>query len=319
MRFSPVTNNIQYKDSMYVAISDSTAKVIFKGNSIDPASTLNVVNWNMEWFATPDPSLGPADKNLQAQNAQTVLQNLHADVFILQEVVNETALANIVSTMPGYAYKINNYGSHSNILESAPSPLTEVQKLAFVYNTAKVSNVTTTPLLSRGINTAADLTNPYYNDWASGRFPFMMTADVKLSDNNGGFTTHPVRFINIHAKANTAPVLTSYARRKDGAFALDSIIKADYINDNVLIAGDFNDDLNYTITAGITPSVSSYSDFTVTDAALYAFPTMPLSPAGQHSDVSYSSVIDNVVTTKTMDKYYLTASASVLSDAEAVR
>lgn len=314
VRFSPMTNNIQYKDSMYVAISDSTAKVIFKGNSIDPASTLNVVNWNMEWFATPDPSLGPADKNLQAQNAQVVLQNLHADVFILQEVVNETALANIVSTMPGYAYKINNYGSHSNITESNPSPLTEVQKLAFVYNTAKVSNVTTQPLLSRGINTTTDLTNPYYNDWASGRFPFMMTADVKLSDNNGGFITHPVRFINIHAKANTAPVLTSYDRREAGAKDLDSIISADYINDNVLIAGDFNDDLNYTITAGKNPPITSYHIFTIDHAAQYAFPTMPLSPSGQHSDVSYSSVIDNVVTTKAMDKYYLAASATVLSD-----
>ena len=314
VRFSPATNNIQYSETLNVAISDSTGGVTLKGNSIDPASTLNVVNWNMEWFATPDPSLGPADKTLQAQNAQIVLQNLHADLFILQEVVNETALANIVSTMPGYAYKINNYGSHSNILESNPTPLTQVQKLAFVYNTAKISNVSTMPLLSRGINTAADLTNPYYNDWASGRFPFMMTADVTLSDNNGGLVTHTARFINIHAKANTAPVLTSYSRRKAGAFDLDSIIKADYVNDNVLIAGDFNDDLNYTITAGITPPVTSYSDFTITDAPVYAFPTMPLSPSGQHSDVSYSSVIDNVVTTSVMNKYYLAASATVLSD-----
>ncbi|MBS1564213.1 MAG: Ig-like domain-containing protein, partial [Bacteroidetes bacterium] len=314
VKFSPIATNKQFKDSMSVAISDSTGKVIFKGNSIDPASTLNVVNWNMEWFATPDPTLGPTDKTLQAQNAQIVLQNLHADLFILQEVVNETALANIVSTMPGYAYVINNYGSHSNIMESNPSPLTEVQKLAFVYNTAKISNVTSTPLLSRGINTTADLSNPYYNDWASGRFPFMMTADVKLSDNAGGFVTHPVRFINIHAKANTAPVLTSYARREAGAHDLDSIIQADYPNDNVLIAGDFNDDLNTTITAGINPPVTSYHVFTVDHASLYAFPTIPLSPSGQHSDVSFSSVIDNVVTTKAMDKYYLAASATVLSD-----
>jgi len=314
VRFAPGTNNIQYSETLSVAISDSTGGVTLKGNSIDPASTLNMVNWNLEWFATPDPTLGPANKSLQQDNVAIVLKSLPADLFVLQEVVNEHALDSIVNTMPGYTYKINNYGSHSNTMESSPSPLNQVQKLAFVYKTAKFSNVSTTPLLSLGINTTADLSNPYYNDWASGRFPFMMTADVTLSDNNGGFITHPMHFINIHAKANTAPVLTSYARRLAGAKDLDSIIKADYINDPVIIAGDYNDDLNQTITAGITPPVTSYKSFTIDDVALYTFPTMPLSPAGQHSDVSYSSVIDNVITNIAAGKYYLPASANVLSD-----
>jgi hypothetical protein len=62
------------------------------------------------------------------------------------------------------------------------------------------------------------------------------------------------------------------------------------------------------------PPITSYSDFTVTDAALYTFPTMPLSPLGQHSDVNYTSVIDNVITTNAAAKYYLPGSATVLSD-----
>jgi hypothetical protein len=41
---------------------------------------------------------------------------------------------------------------------------------------------------------------------------------------------------------------------------------------------------------------------------------MPLSPAGQHSDVNFSSVIDNVVLTDSMSRYYLPASATVRSD-----
>ncbi len=314
VQFAPATTNVQYSETLTATISDSMGVVTLKGNSIDPASTLNVIDWNLNWFATPDPTLGPTNKSLQETNVAIVLKSLPADLFVLQEVVNMHALDSIVATMPGYAYIINNYGSYSNPNEPTADPLTEVQKLAFVYNTAKFSNIHTDSLLSVGVTTAADLSNPYYNAFASGRFPYMMSADVTLSDNNGGFITHPMRFINVHAKANTAPVLTAYDRRVAGAKGLDSLIKVKYLADNVIILGDLNDDLNQTITAGVTPPVSSYYPFTVTDSPLYIFPTKPLSPAGQHSDVSFTSVIDNVIATAAAGKYYLPGSATVLSD-----
>ena len=314
VRFAPSVTNQQFNENLSVAISDSTGIVLLKGNSIDPASTLNVVNWNLNWFATPNSGFGPPDKSLQQDNVAKVLKSIPADIFVLQEVVNQHALDSIVNTMPGYAYKINNYGSYSNPNEPSADPLTEVQKLAFVYKVAKFSNLRTDSLLSKGVTTAADLSNIYYNAFASGRFPYMLTADVTLSDNNGGFITHTMRFINVHAKANTAPVLTAYDRRVTGAKGLDSLIKHDYINESVIILGDLNDDLNQTITAGVNPPVSSYYPFTIDDAALYIFPTKPLSPAGQHSDVNYTSVIDNVIATAATGKYYLPASATVLSD-----
>ena len=314
VRFAPLVNNSQFIDSLMIGISDSVGKVTLKGNTIDPASTLSVVDWNLNWFGTPEAGFGPADKALQEQNVGTILPTLHADIYALQEVVNEPALANIVASMPGYAYVINNYGSYSNTTGSTQYPLNTIQKLAFVYNTSKIKNIHTDSLLTLGVNTAADTATAYYNDFAGGRFPYMLTADVSLSDNNGGTITKSIRFINLHAKANTAPVLTAYARRKDGAHALDSLIKADYSSDNVVVLGDFNDDLNQTITAGVNPPVTSYSSFTIDDSALYSFPTMPLSPAGQHSDVNYTSVIDNVVITKPVASLYLPSSATVLSD-----
>jgi hypothetical protein len=314
LRFAPTTINGQFNDTLTVSISDSTATVNLKGNSIDPASTLSVVDWNLNWFGTPDTTLGPADKALQEKNVGIILPTLHADLYALQEVVNEPALAAIVATMPGYAYVINNYGSFSNPTISDPDPLNTVQKLAFVYNTAKIKNIHTDSLLTLGIANPADPGTTYYNDWASGRFPYMLTADVSLSDSKGGTVTKQMRFIDIHAKANTAPVLTAYARRKDGAHALDSLIRTDYSTDNLIVLGDFNDDLNQTITAGITPPTTSYSSFTIDDSALYIFPTKPLSVAGQHSDVNFTSVIDNVIGTDSIAPLYLPGSATVLSD-----
>ncbi|MBN9383337.1 MAG: choice-of-anchor J domain-containing protein [Chitinophagaceae bacterium] len=315
IKFKPSAANRQYIDSVLVIISDSIAIVNVKGNSIDPASTLNVINWNLNWFGTPDLTLGPTDKALQKKNVGTVLSSLHADLYALEEVCDEQALDSIVATMPGYAKIVGQYGSYSNpTIPGGADSLNTVQKLAFVYNTSKISVIRTDSLLTLGVTNPLDPSTRYYNDWASGRFPYMLTANVTLSNNRGGTNTRTIRFINVHAKANTAPVLTAYDRRANGARALDSLLKAQYPTDNVVILGDFNDDLNTTITTGVNPPITSWSAFTITDSALYAFPTKPLSPAGQHSDVNFTSVIDNVIITDSMSKYYLPASATVRSD-----
>src|SRR5678815_4672893 len=93
----------------------------------------------------------------------------------------------------------------------------------------RFTNVTTTALLSQGINSAADLTNPAYNYWASGRFPFMMDADVTLN-----CVTKNVKFILVHGKANTAPTITSYERRKRGADSLHYTLQLNYPTDNII-------------------------------------------------------------------------------------
>jgi len=315
VRFQPKAANSQFIDSLLVSISDTTGVVYVKGNSIDPATTLNVINWNLNWFGTPDLTLGPTDKALQKKNVGIVLPSLHADLYALQEVCDEQALDSIVATMPGYAVVVGQYGSYSNpFVPGGADTLVAVQKLAFVYNTAKISAIRTDSLLTLGVNNPLDPATRYFNDWASGRFPYMFTANVTLSNGRGGTNTRTIRFINIHAKANTAPVLTAYDRRQHGANALDSLLKAQYPNDNVVILGDFNDDLNETITAGVNPPITSWNAFTITDSALYSFPTKPLSPSGQHSDVNFKSVIDNVILSDSMSKYYLPASATVRSD-----
>ena len=315
VRFTPTIANAQFIDSVLITISDSVAILNVKGNSIDPASILNIVDWNLNWFGTPDSTLGPANKPLQEKNVGTILPQLHADLYALEEVCSQDALDSIVATMPGYAYVVGQYGSFSNpTIPGGPDPLNTVQKLAFVYNTAKISVVRTDSLLTLGTNNPADPSTVNYNDWSSGRFPYMLTANVSLAGPNGTTNTKTVRFINVHAKANTSPILTAYNRRADGARVLDSLIKAQYPSDNVVILGDFNDDLNQTITSGITPPVTSWSSFTIADSTLYQFPTKPLSPAGQHSDVNFTSVIDNVILNDSMAQYYLPNSATVLSN-----
>ncbi len=307
VRFSPTQNNLNYTGTVTIStatVSDVTVNV--KGTSIDPANTLEIVNWNIEWFGST--SNGPTDNVQQQSNVQTILQNVGADLYALVEVVDESRLATVVGNMPGYSYVICNYGSHTNTNESGATPLSEAQKEAFIYKTSVFSNITTSPLLSQGINSVADLTNPAYNYFASGRFPYMMTTDVTL---NG--VTKTVRFILVHAKANTSPTATSYARRKSGSDTLYYTLNTLYPNDNIVVLGDLNDDLDQTITDGIVPPITSYSAF-VNDNSNYTKPTLALSLAGKKSTVSYNDMIDHVILSNDMGGFYMNSSASVLDD-----
>lgn len=305
-RFTPLMNDKDFTGTITVTTSGLTSIINLKGSSIDIAKTLEVVNWNIEWFGSK--SLGPVNESQQEQNVKTILQNINADVYGLTEVVDTASLGRIVRQMPGYQYISNNYGSHTNPFAPSPIALGEAQKVAFVYKTSLISNIDTAALLSQGINTAGDISNPSYNNWSSGRFPYMLSADVTL---NG--ITKNVKFILLHAKANTSPTITSYNRRKAGAEELHTLLNTRYASDNVVIFGDFNDDLDQTITDGINPPVTSYLSF-INDSLNYFPVTLSLSNAGKASTVSYSDVIDHVIVSSEMKQFYMNNSVSILND-----
>jgi trimeric autotransporter adhesin len=307
VRFAPTQNAQNYSDSVIISTTGANAKVYVKGTSLDPATTLEVVNWNIEWFGSA--SNGPTNDAQQEQNVRTIMQNVNADLYAFTEIVSEARLASLVASLPGYSYVISNYGSHTNPNSPTPSPLADAQKMAFVYRTSLFSNVTTTALLSLGINSPADVSTTSYNNWASGRFPYMMNADVTL---NG--VTKNMKFVLVHAKANTSPTTTSYNRRKAGADELHALLNSTYGSDNVIMLGDYNDDLDFTITDGINPPTTSYVAFT-SDNSNYGYATLPLSLAGKKSTVSYNDVIDHVIYSNELGSSYINSSATILTDA----
>lgn len=314
IRFTPTARNQDYSDRLVFSSQGmADAYINVSGTSTNYDLTLEVVNWNIEWFGINNTAYGPTNKELQETNIRTITRNIGADIYGLVEVVSEPRLKNIVNSLNDefgegvYDYVICDYGSYSNPYKAGTIPLDQLQKEAFIYKTSVIQPIEPPmALVTDGPNTPIDVKNPAYSYFSSGRYPYMLYANVTL-----GNITEPVRFVLLHAKANTNPVDAAYQRRKKGADTLNYTLNNLFPDDKIILLGDFNDDLNKTITYGY--SESSYSVFN-NDSLRFFSPTLALSLAGYQSTVNYKNIIDHVEISNEMKPYYIPNSAKVITE-----
>jgi gliding motility-associated-like protein len=308
-KFSPTAVNTSYVGNVSITTSGSANKTLaLSGNTFDIANTLEVVNWNIEWFGSP--AQDPSNDVQQAANVKTVVNNINADIYGFAEVVDTTLFRNTVLPA-GYNVLFSEFGSYADDKADADYPL--AQKLAFMYRTDLIKPISTLGILRDTYNPTVPATSvdgsPYKN-WSSGRFPYMMQAQVKINNK-----LDTVYFIEIHAKANTgttADQIDAYNRRKGGNKQLKDWLDVNLAGKKVIILGDFNDVLDADKTIAPMPGTgTSYSDFTQ-DVANYFPVTLPLSLAGKQSTAGFNTVIDNVIITKSLNLNYIPASAEVL-------
>lgn len=311
-KFTPTLINTNYNQNLTISTTGVASQNLnLTGNTFNTNSTLEVVNWNIEWFGAS--GNGPTDKTQQAANVKTIFNNLNADIYGLQEVVDTALFRNNVLPA-GYNVIFSDFGSYAD--HKNHSGYATAQKLAFMYRTDIVKPVATYGILRDtyypGNLTNSDTGSPYKN-WSSGRFPFLMEAKVNINN-----VEETIYFIDLHAKANTGDVAAqndSYDRRKGGALQLKQWIDANLADKKVIILGDFNDVLNPDKTIAPKPAGTgtSYSDFTL-DNTNYFPVTLPLSLAGKRSTAGFPTVIDNVIVNKDLNDIYLENSAEVLDN-----
>jgi trimeric autotransporter adhesin len=271
--------------------------------TFEQSNTLDIVAWNVEWFGHP--TEGPSNNARQQNNVNWVMQTLKADLFQVSEVSDEALFAQTVATMPAYTYTCSYETSYSNVPPADPMS----QKLCFVYKTGMFSNVQTTSLLTTfkyDNNLILNYPDPLPSRfWASGRLPYMLTADVTV---NG--ITKRIGFVGIHARANSSSddPIGRYNMRKYDIEKLKEPLDNQYANLPFVLLGDFNDDLDFTVVSGISGSVTSYIEYK-NDNARYAMTTLPLSLAGLRSTVGFNSVIDHIVSSNEMASAYISSSA----------
>ncbi|MHA6247087.1 choice-of-anchor J domain-containing protein [Pontibacter sp. CAU 1760] len=302
VRFKPATKAVKLTGA--ISFTSGTElneqRGSLAGSSILRDQTLDIVTWNIEWFGSA--GNGPSDDALQFANAKKVLQGLEADIIGVQEISDSDAIRKLAEEM-GYGYET---------METEWQSGDNSQKLYFLYNPAvvrvKKEKVLLSKLYSDIVAGNATLPNyPHSNSatfWASGRLPYLVQFEVNL---NG--ITQTVNVVNIHAKANSGDDMQQYERRKYDVQVLKDSLDAQYANTNLVLLGDYNDDVDISVVG--TNNASTYEAFVV-DAG-YAALTYELSvaDAATYQSGSLRSFLDHIIISEPLTQEYISSSVQV--------
>lgn len=245
------------------------------------ASTLDVATWNLLYFGSPN--AGPSDEKLQMARIRDVIKGTDADLWSVQEVTSNNTFDELLSHLPGYAGLLSN---DSTVTHGSDFYTGGEQKVGIIYKSALVS-VTSAQLVLTELNTAF-----------AGRPPL----EVRIRLTLGGTSLDAV-VLSLHAKASDDTA--SYNKRAAAAAGLKAYVDSALANDLVLIPGDWNDDVDESITEGRdTP----YRMF-VADTLAWVFPTGALSAAGARSHLRFTEVIDHILGSDEAMAHYEAGSA----------
>jgi hypothetical protein len=280
-------------------------------DTIPKAQTLDVVNWNFEFFGARredySEEYGPADEALQLENIKTVLLNLDADIIAAEEISDENLLASLVAQLPNHNYLCSQRYSRS---WEGPSSDFPPQKVCLIYNTATVQVLSARPLFEQLYDAArsgnASLIPNYPTGdpssfYSSGRLPFLVNVRTRIQG-----VAENLSLIVIHAKSGST--VADWNRRVYDAQVLKDTLDSNFADKNVIILGDLNDDLDQSIVSG---RVSSYLNF-VSDPS-YLPVTKTLSEAGARSTVSFQDVIDHQILSDELQDEFLDGSQMIIT------
>ncbi|QJW90983.1 hypothetical protein HNV11_17180 [Spirosoma taeanense] len=297
------------------------------GSELTRDQTFDISTWNVEFFGADAGSItcptapttrpyadqGPVDEDKQARNVKAVFEKLNADIIVDEEVSDEARYAQVVSSLPGsYSYVCSNRFSYYfqnecdqtvNSDGTVFGPTRYAQKVCVLYNTATV-----TPVLAESKPLLMDkYSYPSSNGWASGRLPYLFVANVTI---NG--VTRKIHVVGIHAKSGSATA--DYNRRKQDILDLKAELDQNYPNANIILLGDYNDQILTSITSG---QPSTYAAFDQ-DAANYQVITKPLEATGCVTFNSSASFIDHITISNELAPAYVGNSTNVLLPATGI-
>jgi hypothetical protein len=283
----------------FSALGSTTAFYEVLGNTYAKNATLDVVNWNILWFGSTAAGQGPTNDDLAQANIKRVMDSLDADIYAFSEVVDINRFKTLIESTAGYGFIVSDYCS--NAPNTSSGSYAPGQKLAFAYRKSMVTNV-----VARGLLKSSTAAN---SNWASGRVPFLLQADVV-----NGTATKKMNFILVHGKSGSTA--SDHLRRKDGAKELKDTLDASFNAANVIILGDYNDDLDSTISEGVNPALSSFDDIVKdsTDADRYKSVSMILSNTGHNSLIGYSDFIDHVIIPNELEADYINGSVRLVRE-----
>ena len=246
------------------------------------ADTLDVGEWNVEFFGST--GQGPTDETLQLQNARDVilgadLDSVGAERDREQEPVRSAGRP--AAGLRGLPRQRSERRQRQRVLLSGE------QKVGILFKSDVI-----TVLSARLIATN--------NDFNFGGRPPL---EVELTARSNGTTSASCSSRSTRRRSPTRELQPA----GPGLDRAQVVPRRLAPTERVLLAGDFNDDVDTSIRSG---RASPYKNF-VDDAADYVFPTKALSDAGQRTTGAPSQAIDHHLITNELVPFHIAGSAAV--------
>ncbi|PWK29316.1 putative secreted protein (Por secretion system target) [Arcicella aurantiaca] len=264
--------------------------------------SFKLATWNTNWLGNT--ANGPTGELLQQKNFQQVLDSLKADIFVLEEVSNVKFFKDFIS-------KYTNYKGFCSSAVSAGGVADDAQRVCFVYKKGVVDSVSARSLLTKATPLPNYPDNKPSNFWSSGRLPYLFVADVNI---NG--VKKRLNFVGIHARTNTIGTTATtaekelqYAQRKYDIGVLKDTLDAQFPTANVILIGDYNDDVDETVSEITSTKESSYKKF-IDDTKNYQIVTKSLTDNGVRSYLSQNNVTDHITVSDELVNNYVANSVS---------
>jgi len=249
-------------------------EVVFPGDDVSKDQTLDVVTWNIEWFGSA--SQDPSDDNLQLQNVITVVETIDADIYALQEIANPTKFNELVAGLEGYGGVLANYS--------------QTQETAYLFKRSSIDSLSGVTLSSSDGFTQTN--------WANGRYPLFFRFNANINGEQ-----QEIYAFNIHAKAFGDQ--SSYNQRLNASIELKEYLDRNYATDNVLLLGDYNDEI---VSSTFNQNPSPYKNFD--DDNEYTIISKNLESDGFASQ-SGGSFLDHITFTSELSDEYFTGTERV--------
>lgn len=229
------------------------------GDTVSKEKTFDITTWNLEWFG--DAQYGPEDDAVQLRNVIRVIDSIDADLYGLQEVVNAQYFQAILDSLPRYGGVLS-FG------------IGQPQKMAFLYKRSVIDSVNSTHILK------------VPGTWGNGRYPLLFIGDATVQG-----IKKRIYAIVIHAKATGDVPADDYQQRVSDAQALHDFLNTSYPERNVIVLGDFNDDVDVST---YNAQASPYKPF-ADDSQQYNIITRRLSDKGVSSYSKGNTMLDHII------------------------
>lgn len=227
--------------------------------------TLDVTTWNLYWFG--DTTSGPNNSELQLRNVARAMNSMESDIIGVQEIAKENMFNRLRDTLQG---------GFSGFIAKG---IDQAQKTGWLFRKSTVQ------MLDSGL-----AVNGGSQAWASGRFPYRLSFRTTIEGKTSDFHA----FV-IHGKAtDTLTAEEDRTRREQDATTFHTYLNSFYGDKNVIVVGDFNDDvIKSTIKDGTFPS--PYKIF-VDDVQNWSVVTKQLSERGLATYIRTNrSMIDHII------------------------